>query len=478
MVVGTAVGVTGSSADVNGMSVGAVTTPVAGVDVAAVAYGQDLLALTHVQVVDGTGSPAKADMTVVVGNGHITQVSPAAAAAIPPGATVIDGTGKTLLPGLVMMHEHMFYPTGGANYTEMLSTFPPLYLAGGTTTARTAGAMAPYADLNLRREITSGSIIGPDLDVTGPYLNGPGLPILKVHPLSGPSDAVRTVNYWADEGVTSFKGYTNLSRAMLTASLSAAHARGTKMTAHLCSITYREAAAMGVDNLEHGLAVATDFVPGKQPDVCPDQKLTDATLANLDVTSQPVKELIDLLVRKHVALTSTLTVFETFTPGRPEAPEGARALLLPQLRAQYEARWNAVQKDTQTPWIKAFEKEMRLERMFAAAGGVLMAGTDPTGYGGVLPGYSAKRQIELLVEAGFSLEQAVQISTLNGAQYLGRDQTVGSIETGKQADLVLIDGDPVKDLTAINRMPLVFKKGVGYRTEAIFEAMQGKVGLF
>lgn len=442
------------------------------------AYGQPVIAFTHVQVVDGTGAPARADQTVVVRDGRIAAVGPAASTAVPAGAEVIDGAGKTLLPGFVMMHEHMFYPTGKANYTEMLSTFPRLYLAGGTTTMRTAGSMAPYADLNLRAEIEKGAILGPDLDVTGPYLNGVGLPILKVHALTGPKDAVRTVNYWADEGVTSFKGYMHLTRAELKAIIATAHRRRIKVTAHLCSITHREAAEMGIDNLEHAFAVATDFDPGKKPDVCPEQSLTAKTLAGLDLDSQPVKDLIALLVRKRVALTSTLTVFETFAPGRPMAPEGARALLIPEIRAQYETTWAAIQKTGSSPWAMALKNEMKLERMFVEAGGYLMAGTDPTGYGGVVAGYSSKREVELLVEAGFSFEQALQIATLNGARFMGRDKDIGSIALGKRADLILIDGDPVKDVMALERMPFVFKAGRGYRTAAIFEAMKGQVGLY
>jgi enamidase len=417
------------------------------------------------------------DMTVLVRDGRIAAVGRTGDVPTPPDAAVIDGRGKTLLPGFVMMHEHLFYPVGRRNYTEMLYSFPRLYLAGGTTTMRTAGSMAPYADLNLRDEIAAGRVVGPDLDVTGPYLNGAGLPILKVHALSGPEDARRTVNYWADEGVTSYKAYMQITRAELKAVVDTAHQRGRKVTAHLCSVTYREAAELGIDNLEHSFAVATDFDPGKAPDVCPDQTLTAKTLAELDLASPKVDDLIALLVRRKIALTSTLTVFETLTPGRPEAPERARALLIPEVRAQYVSGWARTQAAKDSPWARAFPKLMQLERRYVAAGGVLMAGTDPTGYGGVIPGFSAKREIELLVEAGFPFEQAIQISTLNGARFEGREREIGSVEVGKRADLVLIDGDPVKDVGAMQRMPLVFKAGKGYRTDPIIDGMKGVVGL-
>lgn len=440
-----------------------------------IAYKQPIIAFTHAEIVDGTGGAPEYDQTLIIKDGRIAAIGPHVA--IPQDATVIDARGKTLLPGFVMVHEHLFYTMGKGNYASMLYTFPRLYLAGGTTTARTGGSMTPYGDINLKLAIDKGDAIGPDLDVTGPYLNGPGLPILKMHVLSGPDDATKMVNYWADEGATSFKLYTNITRGEAKAAIDAAHARGLKVTGHLCSVTYREAANLGIDNLEHGFGVMTDFNKDKKPDICPSG--SQQALANLDVNGEGVKSLIDLLIRKHVALTSTLTVFETFTPGRPEAPELAREMLIPELRKAYEESWvRAASNDRMKPYVTIFPKLMKLEKKFADAGGTLLAGTDPTGYGGVVPGFSGKREIELLVEAGFSFPQALKIATLNGAHYLGRDHDIGSLAVGKRADIVVVSGDPLKNPAAIEAMPLVFKKGVGYDSNAIFEAMKGQAGLY
>lgn len=444
-------------------------------DASFIAYSQPVIAFTHAEIVDGTGSAPKYDQTLIIKEGRIAAIGPRVT--VPQGATVIDARGKTLLPGFVMVHEHLFYTMGKGNYASMLYTFPRLYLAGGTTTARTGGSMTPYGDINLRHAIDNGEAIGPDLDVTGPYLNGPGLPILKMHVLTGPDDATKTVNYWADEGATSFKLYTNITRAEAKAAIDAAHARGLKVTGHICSITYREAAELGIDNLEHGFGVMTDFNKDKKPDECPAG--SQQALADLDVNSEGVKSLIALLVKKHVALTSTQTVFETFTPGRPEAPEEARSMLIPQLQKAYEDGWaNAAKNERMKPYAVIFPKLMKLEKMFVEAGGTLLAGTDPTGYGGVVPGFSGKRQVELLVEEGFSFPQALKIATLNGARFLGRDKDVGSLAVGKRADIAVVTGDPMKTPAAIEAMPLVFKKGVGYDSSAIFEAMKGQAGLY
>lgn len=442
-----------------------------------VAYAQPRILIRDVQLIDGTGMAARPGMSVLIENGRIVRVAPSADLTDTGDATVIDGRGKTLMPGLVLMHEHMFYPTGRANYTEMVYSFPRLYLAGGVTSLRTAGTMAPYADLNLRDEITAGRIPGPDIDVTAPYLNGPGLPILKVNALGDVADAERMVTYWADEGATSYKVYMQITRAELARIVELAHARDQRVTGHLCSVTYREAAEAGIDNLEHGFYAASDFVADKQPDVCPTGGAVQASLMALDPDGPEAAALIRFLVDHDVTLTSTLTIFETTTPGRPMAPEAARDLLIPQIRAQYEAGWARVQTNTNPAAPGFLHRMMRMERNFADAGGHLVAGTDPTGYGGVIPGWSSKRQLQLMVEAGFPIEEAVRIATLDGARFLGREADIGSIETGKRADLVLIDGDPVADAAALDRMPLVFKAGVGYDTAAIFASLQQSVGL-
>jgi enamidase len=297
--------------------------------------------------------------------------------------------------------------------------------------------------------------------------------------LATAQEAERTVDFWASAGATSFKAYNYLTREQLRAGIQAAHRRGLKLTGHLCSITYREAAEMGIDNLEHSFAAATDFVKDKKPDECPDGGVVLASLSALDPDGPELGALMKLLIDRKVALTSTLTVFETFAAGRPKASEAALALLTPQLRTAYEQTWTAIQS---APIGKAYAaflpKLMRMEKRFVEMGGTLIAGTDPTGYGGVVPGWSGRRQLQLLVEAGFPFPQALRIATLNGAAYLGREREVGSIAVGKRADLILIGGDPVADLKALDRMPLVFKNGVGYAAEAIFAALKGAIGLY
>jgi enamidase len=336
--------------------------------------------------------------------------------------------------------------------------------------------MNGFTDIGIKRDIDAGRKPGPWIDATGPYLEGPGLGLDQVHELTGPEDARRMVNFWADEGATSFKAYMHVTRAELAAAIEEAHKRGLKVTGHLCSVTFREAASLGIDDLEHAFFVATDFVSDKKPDECPGQAAGQATVAAVDPKSDAVRTLIADLVRQHVALTSTLTVFETFVPGRPLPP--GLEMLEPQLRAQFEQRHAANANNSRSPYSALYAKASALELAFVRAGGLLITGTDPTGGGGVIAGYSNERALELLVEGGFTPLEAIKIGTLNGATFLGRNDKVGSIALGKQADLVVLAGDPSAHIADVRNVELVFKQGVGYDPAKLRESVHGKVGLF
>jgi enamidase len=340
---------------------------------------------------------------------------------------------------------------------------------------RTAGNTNGVMDIELKKQIEAGRQAGPDIDATGPYLNG-DQGMLQMHALTGAEDARKQVAYWADLGATSFKAYMNITRDELKAAIEEAHTRGMKVTGHLCSVTYGEAVDLGIDDLEHGFMAATDFVPDKKPDVCPGQTVGQRTIAALDENSAAFTALVKKLVDHHVALTSTLTVFETFTPGRPIPP--GLDVLLPELRQQFEATYQRIAQNQQSLYKTLFPKGMTLERAFARAGGLLIAGTDPTGSGGVVPGYANERQLELLVEEGFTPLEAIRIGTLNGAIYLGRDARIGSIAVGKQADLVVLDGDPSKTIADVRKVETVFKNGVGFDPAKLRASVSGKVGLW
>jgi imidazolonepropionase-like amidohydrolase len=436
-----------------------------------------IIALTHARVVDGTGAGPKEDQTIIISGGKIREIGSSASVQAPTDAKVIDLKGKSVLPGFVMMHEHLFYPAGRlVLFNEMGWSFPRLYLACGITTIRTAGSVEPYTDLNIKRMIDTGRIPGPKMHVTGPYLEGTGSFITQLHQITDTKDARRMVEYWADQGATSFKAYMYIKRAELGAAIQEAHKRGLKVTGHLCAVGFREAAALGIDNLEHGMIVDTEFLTGKKVDVCPQQSDTITNFARMEIESAPVQEMIRDLVAHHVAVTSTLPVFESSVANRPPLQQRVLDAMMPDARIQYlsvRAR-NGERKDS--PSMAAFQNEMRFERAFAKAGGVLLAGTDPTGNGGVLAGFGSQREVELLVEAGFTPLEAIRIATSNGAEFLGESKSVGTIAVGLQADLIVVQGDPSTNIADIEKVEVVFKDGVGYNSAKLIESVRGSVG--
>jgi len=447
--------------------------------------------LTHVRVIDGTGAAAVEDQNVVIESGKISALQKGADVTAATGLTVLDLHGYTVMPGIVGMHNHLFYiarPNLNSQRKyeqpvlapQMTFSAPRLYLAAGVTTMRTTGSVETYADLNLKRDIDAGKLPGPHLDVTGPYLEGAVSYFLQMPHLASPDDARQLVEYWAAQGVTSFKAYMNITRAELKAAIDAAHKRGIKVTGHLCSVTYREAAELGIDDLEHGFFVNTQLDPGKKPDVCSDSA-GEYTLEHMPPDGSDAKDLIDTLVKHHVAITSTLPVFEGDAGGgRPQIRQQALDAMAPEAReAFFYMRQRPAPRpktDEKTDQAMLFKRDMELERAFVAAGGLLIAGPDPTGAGDVVPGFGDQREIELLVEAGFMPVEAIKISTLNGASYMGKEKQIGSLAAGKNADLVVIKGDPSKQISDIENVEIVFKDGIGYDSQKLLDSVKGRYG--
>jgi hypothetical protein len=270
----------------------------------------------------------------------------------------------------------------------------------------------------------------------------------------------------------------NITPEELAAAVKAAHAHGIKVTGHLCSIGFREAAALGIDDLEHGLIVDTEFLPSKKPGECPDGNAALKGLLDLDISGKPVQEMIHDLVAHHVAVTSTLPVFETLVPNRAPIDQRVLDAMLPQARIAYlEVRSNISDGAAKSIWPALLKKEFEFEREFVKQGGTLLAGLDPTGYGGVLAGFGDQREVELLVEAGFTPLEAIHIATSNGAEFLGQLDKIGTLSIGKAADVVVIDGDPSAKISDIEKVKMVFKDGVGYDSAKLIESARETVGL-
>jgi imidazolonepropionase-like amidohydrolase len=343
------------------------------------------------------------------------------------------------------------------------------------TTIRTTGSTSPYAELGLKREIETGRTPGPRMHITGPYLTGEGASA-SMAAITTPEEARRVVGYWADEGATWFKFYTLVNRASMKAAIDEAHRRGLKLTGHLCSVGYREAVGLGIDNLEHSLFANSEWDANKKPDECPATAMQ--SLIGADVDGDAVRATIRDMVDHKVALTTTPSVYELFVPNRPPLEQRMTDAMSGETRAEYmAARERLAQYPDRAIPESLLKKSLAFDRAFVAAGGLLAAGVDPTGNGGALPGFGDQRNYELLLEGGFTPVQAVQIMTLNGAKVLGMDREIGSVAVGKKADLVVVRGDPVARPAEIRAVTLVFKDGVGYDAPKLVEATKGLVGI-
>jgi imidazolonepropionase-like amidohydrolase len=433
------------------------------------------VALSHVLLLDGTGAEPKPDQTILIRNGRIAAVGPSADVRIPDGVRTMDLKGQTVIPGLIGMHDHLFYTAAGGRAVQMSYTGPRLYLASGVTTIRTAGSRSTYAEINLRDNIGKGLVPGPRIHLTAPYITGAaGGGSMDV--VTTPAEARRFVAYWASEGATWIKAYTDISRAELGAAIQEAHRRGIKVTGHLCSVSFKEAVGLGIDNLEHGMLTASDFDPSKQPDVCPVSIVGRNN--EVDPKGEVARATIQSLVKHGVSMTSTLAVYEPFVANRPTKEPRVLDAMAPEVRASYlKIRHEIDSSGTGPIAAEGFKSAMAFEREFVEAGGLMGAGVDPTGLGGALAGYGDQRNYELFIEAGFTPAQAIRIMTLNGAKILGVAQRLGSVERGKLADLVVLKGDLTADPAVIRSPTVVFKDGVGYDSAKLIASVEGRVGI-
>lgn len=435
-----------------------------------------VIALTNVVVIDGTGDPARDGQTVLIEDGRIAAIGPAGQVRMTEDATVLDMTGHTVIPGLVGLHNHMFFSSAGGRSSQANFTAPRLYLGSGVTTIRTTGSRRPYDDINVRANIERGLTPGPRIHITAPYITGMDGATTMAQ-IGSPEQARRFVAYWAAESAQWIKAYTAITREDLAAAIDEAHAQGLKVTGHICSVSFREAVALGIDNIEHGFATASDFIALKEPDICP-SNLMVIVGNEADPRGPVAQDVIRTMIEADVGMTSTLAVYEPFIPNRPTRDSLTLAVMSDETREDYLEAREQIDTNPNFPLTNAhFEKAMEFERAFVEAGGLMAAGVDPTGLGGAIAGFGDQRNYQLLVEAGFTPEQTVQIMSLNGARILEVDDELGSLEVGKLADIVVMEGDLTSDPGAIRHVKIVFKDGVGYDTDALIADVKGRVGI-
>jgi hypothetical protein len=352
----------------------------------------------------------------------------------------------------------------------MRYSFPRLYLACGVTSIRTGGATDWVGDKAIKKEIDEGRQPGPKVHLTSPYLNGSG------EAAADPTKSADFARRWIDEGATSLKAYVGLRSSELAAVLQVAHERGVKVTGHLGAVGFSEAIASGIDNLEHGLLMNTEFYSGRMADQAPEWLATLVEFARMSPEDVRIQRLINDLIAHRVAVTSTLSFFETLSGDGFPLEERVLDALCPEAQRDFMDFRRRTTTSRREFWSKLLNLEMSFERAFVRAGGRLMVGVDPTGWGGVLAGFGDQRNLELLVKAGFRVEDAIRIATLNAAEFLGEADKIGTLTPGKQADIVVVKGDPAHNIAEIKNVEIVFKDGVGYDSPKLIGSVRSQVG--
>lgn len=419
--------------------------------------------LENARLIDGSGGPAVEGVTVMIDQGRITYVGKDAPAP-PENAKHINLAGHTILPGLVMMHEHINYFSGAEVWDSHPRSVPKLLLAAGVTSARTAGAEAPQIDLNLKRRIDEGLSVGPRLFVTGAYLNGEDSPFLGDNIVRNAEEAAALTRFWADRGATSVKVYSMISAEALRGAVEEANRKGIHVAGHLGEIGCEEAADAGIHTIEHSLSSCLKDL-GVDPTKLAEFRYEDH--------KEAAGRLIKKLVARGVVLVATPPATETYEPSEDEL-----ASLSPQQLERYQ-----LLVSQRPPWLPPLsvvevvnDAHRKFERDFVAAGGRLLLGADASDFGKV-PGYANHSAIIALVKAGFEPVHVIRFASSNAAEFLGQSDNFGTVSPGKAADLLVVAGAPDKQIEDIRRVEYVFKDGQAYDSAKLREAAKGQIGL-
>ncbi|HEV2122997.1 MAG TPA: amidohydrolase family protein [Chloroflexota bacterium] len=395
--------------------------------------------------------------SVLLRGTRIEAVGPDASIAAPAGAEIIDAGGKSLLPGLWDMHVHLTQNTAGL-----------LHLGAGVTSVRD---LANDTDelLARRKRFDSGELPGPRVSMAG-FIDGPG-------PMAGPTkvlaatpeEITQHINRYADLGYDQIKLYSSLKPELVPVAVKAAHARGMSVSGHVpATMVARDVVNAGFDEIQHANFIVLNFFPETAPDTATMKRISDPAelAANLDLDSPEVRAFIAELKAKDIVVDPTLGVFEAqFTAASRDATPGLKPVLdrLPPTVAR-GAYGNGLAKDeAQLAQYRASWKKMLGMVAALHRGGVrIVPGTDG------MAGFMLHRELELWAEAGISNLDILYAATLGSASVNNHDKELGSVEAGKLADLVLVDGDPSKAISDIRKTRLVIKDGVIFKPPALY----------
>ncbi len=421
-----------------------------------IVYSQNELLLQNARIIDVEKGIVLEGHSILITNGKIARVEKTEKLSVAKTTAVVDMRGKTILPGLVMLHEHMSYFSGQAVWDHHPVSFPKLYLAAGVTTLRTAGAENPMYDLNLKRRIDNGSAVGPRMFVTGPVFNDSSGGFLGDFIILNYKDGRRATAFWAEMGCTSFKVYSDISREALRGVIAEAHSRGLMVTGHLGKMSCTEAIGLGIDNIEHGFGSCSSEL-----------QFAFDSIWTIRQNDKRVQDLIAILIKNNTVLTVTPFSDSDFSD----------TTTLEYLGLDEKERIKAFRKN-KPPFLpkEANDRQLRpLEKDFIKKGGKIVLGADAAD-GGIIPGFQNHNVLVSMVKAGWSPLEVLKMATIDGATFLKVEKELGSIKVGKVADLIIVSGKPDQVINDIKNVEIVFRNGIGYNSKALRDRVKGLVG--
>lgn len=411
------------------------------------------LAITGATLIDGTGATPVEDAAVVIHNGRIVAAGPRAKVKIPHGAQIVDAHGKTMLPGLWDMHAHFEQVEWG-----------PIYLAAGVTTVRDCGNELEFITA-VRDAVAQGRGLGPRLLLAG-IVDGSGPMAIGVERVDTPEQARMWTNRYHAAGFQQMKIYSSVTLENLKAVADEAHRLGMTVTGHVPQrLTAYQTIPAGEDQINH-ISYIADIMEPPLPENATRAERRNAA-ANLNLDSAEAKKALTFLKDHHTVVDPTIALFELFTAttAKPPASFEPGITKIPEVLAQ---QLTDVGPPTENSEIgeKLFEKSVAIIGALHRSGVPIVAGTDQA-----VPGHSLHREIELYVQAGFTPMEAIQAATLVPARVMGLGKDAGTVEKGKRADLILINGNPLDDIRNTRNVEYVITNGTMYHTAELWQSV-------
>ena len=444
------------------------------------------LQITHISVVDGTGSKPRPDMTVVVSDGVIRYIGPSATKAPLPASTTINGRGKFLLPGLIDTHAHVTYlrfidGARSAVYDDETSMASlRLLLAFGITTVRNPGGPTKEA-VALRRRVASDEIDGPTIFTAGNILNRSSGSDGLTRAVENDGDVEREVEAQAAAGVDFIKVYANMPPDLVASTIRAAHARGLKVIGHLQATSWTKAAELGIDAICHGASWSTDELPANRRETYVRAMSAEGAmrarlewLDDVEPDGVEIQTMVREISKRRIPIDPTLIAYATKLLGdSPRFLNSPDLSVAPPLMRSSFQELNFVRDWSVQDFARGHRGWPKMQALIMSyyRGGVLLtAGSDePNSW--VVPGPSLHTELQLLAEAGLPPIDVITMATRNGAESLGILGQTGTISVGKQADLLIVDTDPTQDIANTRRISLIIKGGRIFRQQDLLSRL-------